>query len=132
MNDAPKRRLLDQLGGSPSFVAQDCRVTGDVEMNGPLVVCGVIRGDGNVAGALHMAAKSQWEGEVRAQRAVIAGTIIGKLSVEDKLEIGSTAVVRAQISARSIAIAKGAVIEGEVIVTSGKPVVTFVEKRSPN
>jgi hypothetical protein len=24
------------------------------------------------------------------------------------------------------------VIEGEVIVTSGKPVVTFVEKRSPN
>jgi cytoskeletal protein CcmA (bactofilin family) len=132
MNDAPKRRLLDQLGGSPSFVAPGCRVTGDVEMNGPLVVCGVIRGDGHVAGPLHMAAKSEWEGEVRAQRAVIAGKIVGRLSVDDKLEIGATAVVRAQISARSIDIAKGAVIEGEVIVTSGQPVINFEEKRGPS
>jgi cytoskeletal protein CcmA (bactofilin family) len=131
MTDAPKRRLLDQLGGSPSFVAPGCRVTGDVEMNGPLVVCGVIRGDGHVGGALHMAAKSEWEGEIRAKGAVIAGKIVGKLSVEDKLEIGATAVVRAQISARSIAIAKGAVIEGEVVVTSGQPVVRFEEKRTP-
>jgi len=131
MNDAPKRRLLDQLGGSPSFVAPGCRVTGDVETKGPLVVCGAIRGDGHVAGALHMAAKSEWEGEVRAQRAVIAGKIVGKLSVEDKLEIGASAVVRAQISARSIAIAKGAVIEGQVVVTSGQPVIRFEEKRTP-
>ena len=131
MTDAPKRRLLDQLGGSPSFVALGCRVTGDVETKGPLVVCGAIRGDGNVAGPLHMAAKSEWEGEVRAQRAVIAGKIVGKLSVEDKLEIGASAVVRAQISARSIAIAKGAVIEGQVVVTSGQPVIRFEEKRAP-
>lgn len=130
MNDVPKRRLLDQLGNSPSFVAQGCRVTGDVEMDGPLVVCGVIRGDGNVSGTLSMAATSEWQGEIRAQRAVIAGKVVGKLSVEDKLEIGATAVVRAQISARSIAIAKGAVIEGEVVVTSGQPVVSFEEKRT--
>jgi len=69
---------------------------------------------------------------VRAQRAVIAGKIVGRLSVDDKLEIGATAVVRAQISARSIAIAKGAVIEGEVIVTSGQPVINFEEKRGPS
>jgi len=131
MNDAPKRRLLDTLGGSPTFVADGCRVTGDLEAPGPLVVCGTIQGDGNVAGTLNMAAQAEWHGRVRAQRAVIAGKIYGTLSVEDRLEIGSTAIVHARVSARTIAIAKGAVIDGEVTVTSGQPVISFQEKREP-
>jgi|SRR6516162_7764762 cytoskeletal protein CcmA (bactofilin family) len=132
MSDAPpKRRLLDQLGGSPTFVAEGCRLTGDVETPGPLVVCGSVRGDGQIAGMLNMAAKSEWHGEIRAQRAVIAGTVVGTLSIEDKLEIGASAVVRARVSARTIAIAKGAVVDGEVTVTSGQPVVSFQEKREP-
>jgi cytoskeletal protein CcmA (bactofilin family) len=132
MSDSPKRRLLDQIGGSPTFVAEGSRITGDIETPGALVVCGAIRGDGHVRGTLSMAASAEWEGEVRAQRGVVAGKITGRLSVEDKLEIGATAVIRARISARTIAIAKGAVIDGEVIVTSGLPVVTFEEKRSPS
>ena len=132
MSDAPpKRRLLDQLGGSPTFVAEGCQLTGDVETPGPLVVCGSVRGDGQIAGMLNMAAKSEWHGEIRAQRAVIAGTVVGTLSIEDKLEIGASAVVRARVSARTIAIAKGAVVDGEVTVTSGQPVVSFQEKREP-
>ena len=132
MSDAPpKRRLLDQLGGSPTFVAEGCRLTGDVETPGPLVVCGSVRGDGQIAGMLNMAAKSEWHGEIRAQRAVIAGTVVGTLSIVDKLEIGASAVVRARVSARTIAIAKGAVVDGEVTVTSGQPVVSFQEKREP-
>ncbi len=129
MTDTPKRRLLDFLGGSPTFVAEGCRITGDVETPGPLVVCGAIRGDGHVRGALSMAARSEWEGEVRAETGVIAGKITGKLSVTGKLEIGATAIIRARVSARSIAIAKGAVIDGELIVTSGQPIVSFEEKR---
>ncbi|MGB6452106.1 MAG: polymer-forming cytoskeletal protein [Steroidobacteraceae bacterium] len=129
MTETPKRRLLDFLGGSPTFVAEGCRITGDIETAGPLVVCGAIRGDGHVRGALSMAARSEWEGEVRAEQGVIAGKIIGTLTVAGKLEIGATAVIRARVSARSIAIAKGAVIDGELIVTSGQPVVSFEEKR---
>ena len=79
-----------------------------------------------------MTIRSEWEGEIRAERAVIAGKIVGALSVEDKLEIGATAVIRGRVSARSIAIAKGAVIDGELIVTSGQPIVSFEEKREPS
>ena len=124
-----KRRLMDQLGSSPSFVAEGCHFTGDVETNGPLVVCGAIRGDGHVGGALSMSAKSQWEGEVHAKAAVIAGRISGRLVVEGKLEVAATAIIRADIVARSIAIAKGAVIDGEVTVTTGQAVVQFEERR---
>lgn len=129
MGDSPKRRLIDQIGTSPTFVAAGCRLTGDLETPGPLVLCGSIRGDGQVTGMLSMAATARWEGEVHALSAVIAGHVIGKLVIEEKIEIGATAIIRADVVARSIAIAKGAVIEGDVTVTSGQPIVQFDERR---
>ena len=130
MTETSKRRLIDQIGDSPTFVAEGSRVTGDLETAGPLVVCGAVRGDGHIGGALRMAASAQWEGEIHTRASVIAGKIIGKLVVEDKLEVGMTVVIRADIVARSIAVARGAVIDGAVTVTSGQPVVQFEEKRS--
>src|SRR3569833_2851820 len=94
MNETPKRRLVDQLGVSPSFVAEGGLLWGVGESGGPLVVLGAIRGDGRVGGSLRMSADSQWEGEIHAQAAVIAGRISGRLVIEEKLEVGATAVIR--------------------------------------
>ena len=127
MTETWKRRLIDQIGDSPTFVAEGSRVTGDLETAGPLVVCGAVRGDGRIGGALRMAATAQWEGEIHTRAAVIAGKIT---VVEDKLEVGMTAVIRADIVARSIAVARGAIIDGAVTVTSGQPVMQFEEKRA--
>jgi cytoskeletal protein CcmA (bactofilin family) len=129
MSDQPKRRLLDEMGTSPTFVADGCVLTGDLETNGPIVVCGSVTGDGNIRGALRMAANASWTGDVRARAGIIAGKVTGRLIIAEKLEIGATAVIRAEVIARSIAVAKGAVIEGQVTITSGEPVVEFEEKR---
>jgi cytoskeletal protein CcmA (bactofilin family) len=97
-----------------------------------VVVCGTVRGDGKIGAALSMARDSAWEGEIHARHAVIAGAITGKLIVAEKLEIGSSAVLRADVVARNIALAKGAVVEGVLQVTSGKPILNFEEKRDPS
>ena len=131
MQQTPRRRLLDQLGASPTFVATASIISGDLETHGPLVVCGIVRGDGNIDGALSMTAGSEWHGEIHAHAAVIAGRVVGRLEIRGKLEVGASAVLQADIVAGSIAIAKGAVIEGEVQVTSGEPVLRFEEKRGP-
>src|SRR5258708_14876469 len=131
MSEGPEWRLSDQIGDSPAFGAEGSGLTGDVETAGPLVICGAIRGDGRIAGALRMAATAEWQGEIHALAAVIAGRISGKLVIEDKLEIGATAVIRADIVAGSIAIAKGAVIDGTVSGPSGQPVREFEERRAP-
>jgi len=128
--DTQRRRMLDQVGDSPTFVAPGSRIAGDLETLGPLVVCGTVTGDGRIGGALSMAASSEWHGEVHARAAVIAGQLTGRLVVDEKLEVGATAVIHADVVARTIAIARGAVIEGEVTVTSGQPVLRFEEKRS--
>src|SRR5690349_23857236 len=129
MSDQPKRRLLDEIGTSPTFVADGSVITGDLELTGAIVVCGSVRGDGRIGGALRMAASASWTGEVHARHGIIAGKITGKLVIAEKLEIGATAVIRADVTARSIAVAKGAVIEGQVTITSGEPVIQFEEKR---
>jgi cytoskeletal protein CcmA (bactofilin family) len=129
MSESPKRRLLDEIGTSPTFVADGCNLTGDLETHGPIVVCGSVRGDGRIGGALRMSAQSSWTGEVHAQHGIIAGRVTGKLVIAEKLEIGATAVIRADVIARSIAVAKGAIIEGQVTITSGESVVEFDEKR---
>jgi cytoskeletal protein CcmA (bactofilin family) len=129
MSEPPKRRLLDQIGESPTFLSPGSRLTGDLEADGPLVVLGAVRGDGRVGGALSMAAGSEWQGEIHARSAVVAGRITGKLVVEGRLEVGASAVIQADVVARTVAIARGAVIEGAVTVTSGEPVTRFEEKR---
>src|SRR2546423_13382094 len=111
MSETIKRRLIDQIGDSPPLVAEGSVLPGDLETPGPLVMCGVVRGDGRVGGTLRMAVTAQWHGEIHALAAVIAGTISGKLVVENKLEVGATAVIYADIVARRIAVAQGAVLD---------------------
>jgi cytoskeletal protein CcmA (bactofilin family) len=127
-----RRRLIDQFQASeaPTFVTTGSRITGDIEVNGPLVVCGTVRGDGRVGGVLRMAVTAEWEGEVHAKAAIIAGKLRGKLVVEEKLEVAASAVIHADVVAHSIAIAKGAVIDGSVTITSDQRLTEYQEKRS--
>jgi cytoskeletal protein CcmA (bactofilin family) len=130
MAEIPKRRLLDKMGSAPTFVANGSRITGDIETPGALVMCGQVRGDGDVKGSLSLAAGARWDGEVHARSGVVAGTVNGVIRVDEKLEIRASAVIHGRVSARSIAIAKGAVIEGEVTVTGSEPIINFEEKRA--
>ena len=130
MADLPKRRLLDQFGASPTFTAEGCRMQGDLETRGALVLSGTLEGDGRVGGALSISVGARWRGNVSAKAGVIAGEVIGNVTIEDKLEVGATAVIRGSIAAKTLAIANGAVIEGDIVVTGTQPVVKFEEKRS--
>lgn len=129
MVDELKRRISDRTHGSPTVLAEGVTFTGDLVAPGALVLSGTVRGDGDIGGTLSIARGARWEGQVRARTAVVAGELIGSLIVTDRLEVGAAAVVRGRVSARSLAIARGAVIEGDILVTSGEPIVQFEEKR---
>jgi cytoskeletal protein CcmA (bactofilin family) len=129
MADTPRRRLADRVSSSPTLIGSGSRFTGDLECDSDLMIGGTVRGDGDVRGALTLSEGSRWEGEIRAGNAVIAGEVQGSVTVAEKLELRSTARIQGSLKARSIAVAKGAIIEGDMAVTSGKPVVHFEEKR---
>jgi cytoskeletal protein CcmA (bactofilin family) len=133
----PKRRFLERAASSaplraspqPTVIGADTVIVGDIRGKGHFVVSGEIQGDGLLEGALHLAVTAKWHGTIRADQAIVAGKITGGLIVKEKLEIGYSAVIRGRVSARTIAIARGAIVEGEIEVTSGTPVVEFDEKR---
>jgi cytoskeletal protein CcmA (bactofilin family) len=129
MADPQRRRLLDRLGTAPTVLSEGSKVIGDLIVPGGLVVSGTVQGDGQVGAALQIARGACWEGRVMAQCAVIAGTLIGELVVAEKLEIGAKGVIRGRVTAGSVAIAHGGVLDGELNVTSGEPVIKFEERR---
>jgi cytoskeletal protein CcmA (bactofilin family) len=124
-----KRRFLDSNAATPTFIGVNSVFVGDIRGKGQFVVSGEVHGDGDLDGALNLSAGGTWHGLVRAQQAIIAGTILGGLIVKGKLEIGYTAVIRGKVSARTVAIARGAIVDGEIEVTSDTPVMQFEEKR---
>ena len=130
MSERPKRRLLDRLGSSPTLISEGSRIVGDIETRGPLVLSGALEGNGRIGGALSIASGAEWRGDVSAEDAVIAGRVVGNLVIAGKIEVGSTAVIEGGLSARVIAIANGAVVHGDVTVTSGDPVVRFEDRRA--
>jgi cytoskeletal protein CcmA (bactofilin family) len=129
-SDTPRRRLLDRVSTTPTLLGAGSRFEGRLTVDGPLVLEGTVVGDGEVRGVLAVAAGGHWHGDVHAAAAVISGRVDGNLSVDDKLEIGKAAVIRGNVRARQLAIAHGAIVDGELQVTGDEPVVRFEEKRA--
>jgi cytoskeletal protein CcmA (bactofilin family) len=129
--DRPRRRLFDQVSGAPTLIGSGSRFEGRLEVSGPMALGGIVVGDGVINGALSIAEGGDWRGNVSAQSAEITGRVTGDLTIDSKLEIGKTAVIHGRVQARIIAIADGALVDGEMIVTGDAPVVHFTEKRDP-
>jgi len=125
----PRRRFLDSPGGAPTLLGDGGRVEGHVSIPGPFAVSGTIVADGEVAGVLTIGRTGSWQGHVRAHAAVVLGELRGTLVVETTLELGRTAVVHGTVRAALVAIADGAVIDGDIEVTGETPVVHFTDRR---
>jgi cytoskeletal protein CcmA (bactofilin family) len=124
-----KRRIGDQTEGPATFVARCAEFRGSIKGSGAYIVCGTVEGDCDIKGPVTLARDGQWRGELRADSVVIAGTVEGDVVAREKVEISETARVTGSISGHSIAVAEGAVIEGDLNVTSGNSATTFKEKR---
>jgi cytoskeletal protein CcmA (bactofilin family) len=130
-DELPRRRLLDRIRGSSlTIIGPRTRIVGNVVTDGSLMLSGNFEGDGKIGGSFSIAGGASWKGDISAGDAVIAGTLTGDLTVKGKLEVGSKAVVRGKVTARLMAVACGAIVEGPVVVTSGQPVIDFEEKRA--
>jgi cytoskeletal protein CcmA (bactofilin family) len=129
MTDDPQRRFKDQGNGPPTVIGKGVDIQGDIRAPGAVMLCGSIKGDGDIGGRLSIAKGAHWEGILRSREAVIAGRLTGALAVEGKLEVGAQAVIIGRVSAKTLAIADGAVIEGDILVTSSTPIMQFEEKR---
>jgi cytoskeletal protein CcmA (bactofilin family) len=124
-----RRRIRDSAGGPTTFIAPSSRIVGTITGQGAYVFCGSVEGDCDIDGPLTLAEGGRWHGTMKANDIIVAGVVEGDVIARQRVEIAGTARVAGSLSGHSIAVAEGAVIEGEIKVMSGEPPVTFQEKR---
>jgi cytoskeletal protein CcmA (bactofilin family) len=124
-----KRRIRDKTNGPTTYIAASTTIVGSIAGKGAYVFCGTVEGDCDIDGPLTLAAGGRWKGMLKATDIVVAGVVEGDVVANARVEILGSARVTGSLSGNSIAVAEGAVIEGEIKVTSGAEPTTFEEKR---
>jgi cytoskeletal protein CcmA (bactofilin family) len=124
-----KRRIRDAVNGPATYIAASTKIVGTITGQGAYVFCGTVEGDSDINGPLTLAAGGRWKGVMKATDIVVAGTVEGDVIATQRVEISGSARITGSLAGNSIAVAEGAIIEGEIKVTSGETPVTFQEKR---
>ena len=125
-----RRRISDSAKGPTTFIAKGTKLTGKLTGEGAYVFCGEMEGDCDIQGPVTLAEGGLWTGTLRATEVVIAGVVEGDVIATKRVEIAGSARIVGSLSGHSIAVAEGAVIEGEIKVASGDEPQRFAEKRS--
>ena len=111
------------------YIGEGVTIKGEISVPDTLVVCGSVEGDCDIDGPLTLAEGGRWKGILKATDIVVAGTVEGDVVARQRVEIAGTARVSGSLAGHSIAVAEGAVIEGEIKVMTGEAPLKFEEKR---
>jgi cytoskeletal protein CcmA (bactofilin family) len=125
-----RRRIQDGTNGQTTYVAASTTIVGTITGKGAYVFCGTVEGDCDIEGPLTLAAGGRWKGTLKATDIVVAGVVEGDVIAKQRVEILGTARITGSLAGNSIAVAEGAIIAGEIKVTSGAAPTTFQEKRT--
>lgn len=125
-----KRRILDSAPGPVTYVTPATHMVGQIKGAGPYIFAGTMEGECDIDGPATLAAGGSWKGTMRAKDLIIAGEVEGDVIAQDRVEVAGTARITGSLAGNSIAVAEGAVIDGEIKVTSGGQPRKFEEKRT--
>ncbi len=97
-----------------TVIAAGTVFSGDLDSSDPVEVYGTLEGDARVRGRFMVAEPGKVIGNVDAQTIVVAGEVEAGLLSADRIELRPTARVTARLRGRAVAIAEGAVFDGDM------------------
>jgi len=127
--DEKKRRILDDSKQFSSLVGETLNITGKLAGNDNCIVYGKVEGECHLDGSLVLGVTGCWEGNITAYNIIISGMVRGNITAENKLELSSTARVIGSIRSPAIAIAEGAVHDGDIQMIKQTDVMRYKDKR---
>lgn len=130
MNEESRRRARDKNEKNPTVIAFASVFQGKLRSSVPVIVSGLMEGDGQVENVLTITKAGKWIGNIHAEAVIVDGYVKGNIVADKKIEVGPSGKITGNIKAGSIAIASGAVIDGDIKVTEHEEPYVFEEKRS--
>lgn len=102
-----------------SLIAMGTRIEGNIRFSGGLRIEGDVKGNveatGDSSSLLYLSEKATIEGEVTVAHFVANGTVAGKVTVSDTLELQAGARILGDVEYALIEMQQGAVIEGRLV-----------------
>jgi cytoskeletal protein CcmA (bactofilin family) len=130
MTENSKRRARDKTANNPSIIAYASVFQGNLKSSAPVIVRGIVEGNSQIENILTIEESGTWIGNIHALSVIVNGKVKGDIVTDDKLEVGPTGQIHGNVTAGSLAIASGAVIEGDMHMTERDEPIHFEEKRS--
>ena len=123
-----KKQPFVEMTKLSSLIAEDVEITGDVCFAKGIRIDGRVKGnvvtrrvDGQARALLVLSEKGCIEGSVRCGDAVINGTVIGDLDVENVLELQSNSRVSGTIRYQHLRMDVGASVRGQLVKAQTSP-----------
>jgi cytoskeletal protein CcmA (bactofilin family) len=110
----PGRRFTDKVGRSETRIGATMTLTGDIGGGDSIEVLGTVDGDISTDGLCHVGRTGRIMGRIRAMHLLVEGTVDGDIRAERKVEFRSTAKVRADVIAHTVAMAEGSQFDGRI------------------
>lgn len=129
MNDTRKRRLADRVAGPATVIAEEAVFEGNFSGTGSFLISGRVEGNGEIDGTVVLTEAGRWHGTLEAQELMIAGRVDGDVIARRQVEVTDTGQITGRLSGPSVAMAEGAVVEGQVQITGGSEPARFRERR---
>jgi cytoskeletal protein CcmA (bactofilin family) len=129
MNESKRRRFRDRTMGAPTLINEGCKITGVITGKGDYQVSGEVDGDCDIDGTVTLTRTGYWNGTISAGHVVISGHVDGDITAAGKVEVSDSARITGTVTGEAIAVAEGAVVEGQMKTTGKSEPVGFVEKR---
>ena len=130
MNESRLRRFRDRSSGAPTLINEGCKISGVISGQGDYQVSGEIDGDCEIDGTVTLTRNGYWSGTINARQVVISGHVEGDIIAAGKVEISDSARITGKVTGEAIAVAEGAVVEGQMKTTGQAEPVGFIEKRN--
>lgn len=128
-NPKPERRVTDRRGRSASVIGESSFFRGTFGGDDDYLVFGTVEGECDILGGLIVQPGGTWKGNATVNDLIVSGTVEGNVTARNKIELTAGAHVRGSLSAPAIAIAEGAVHEGELHVQREDAVMYFNDRR---
>lgn len=101
------------MSSTKNVLSSDVEIKGSIKFSHDLIIDGRIEGEVHSDGALTVGENANIKGEIKTRTVVIFGKVEGNITVQERCELKSNAVLVGDIAAGTLSIEEGATFMGQ-------------------
>lgn len=111
---------MADISTGKNLLSADVEIKGSIKFQNDLTIDGKVEGEINSAGTLTIGENAEIKGEIKTKSVTVYGKVNGNITVEERCELKSHAVLHGDLRAARLVIEDGATFVGKSEVTPNK------------